>query len=110
MVQLKPKNKHAWITVIDEANRVGSLYTPGNTSNPYRLARIIALDSDCAEGQAFEPGQTVLCDMIGVTDHRIGSQTVQVCLIRNFQAIVEQAPEEIDTFAKLAAHVLRGGK
>lgn len=108
MVKLSPKNKHAWIQVIDEANRIGSLYTPVSVHNQYRLARIMALDEECAEGQAFHVGQTVLCDMVGVTDHRIGTQTVQTCLIRNFLGVVEEVPSEIDTMAKLAASVFNG--
>lgn len=88
MFELKPKNKHAWIRTLDEANKIGTLYTPGNVTNQYRLAKIVALDEECHEAQGFEAGQVVLCDTIGVTKHRIGMQSVETCLIRNFVAVV----------------------
>lgn len=95
MFELKPRNKYAWIKTIDEANRVGSLYTPGNVTNQYRLATIVDLDSECAESQGFKPGDVVLCDMIGVVSHRIDTQTIETCLIKNFLGVVVPKEETV---------------
>lgn len=92
MFKLKPRNKYAWIKTIDEANKVGSLYTPGNVTNQYRLATIKAIDEDAAEAKGFAVGDVVLCDMIGMVSHRVGNQTLETCLIKNFLGVV--VPEE----------------
>lgn len=110
MFQLKPRNKHAWIKTIDEANKIGNLFTPGNMTNAYRLATIMAIDEECHEAQGFEVGNIVLCDMIGVVSHRVGSQSFETCLIRNFVAIVEPKTTALDGIVKLAAEVFNGVK
>ena len=110
MFQLKPRNKHAWIKTIDEANKIGNLYTPGNMTNAYRLATIMALDEECHEAQGFAVGNIVLCDMIGVVSHRVGSQSFETCLIRNFIAVVEPKKEAIDDVLDLAVSVFNGRK
>jgi hypothetical protein len=89
VIELKPRNKHAWIKAVDAADKVGMLYIPGNVSNQYRIVRIRALDEDCSEAQNFKVDDLVLCDMIGVVSHRIGNQAFETCLIRNFIAVVE---------------------
>lgn len=88
MFELKPRNRYAWIKTIDEANKVGNLYTPGNVTNQYRLATIVALDEDADEARGFKAGDVVLCDMVGVTSHRIGNQTMETCLIKNFLGVI----------------------
>lgn len=88
MFELRPRNRYAWIKTIDEANRVGSLYTPGNVTNQYRLASIVALDDSAPEASGFKAGDVVLCDMVGVVSHRVGNQTIETCLIRNFLGVV----------------------
>ena len=88
MFELLPRNKHAWIKTIDEANKIGTLFTPANVTNQYRLATIVALDVSCDEAKGFKAGDVVLCDMIGVVSHRIGNQTMETCLIRNFLGVV----------------------
>jgi len=88
MFELKPRNRYAWIKTIDEADKVGSLYVPGNVRNQYRLVRIEALDEDVAEAEGFKAGDIVLCDMIGVVSHRIGMQMIETCLIKNFLGVV----------------------
>jgi len=93
MFELKPRNRYAWIKTIDEADKVGSLYVPGNVTNQYRLASIVALDENAPEADGFKAGDVVLCDMIGVTSHRIGNQTIQTCLIKNFLGTVVQKAE-----------------
>lgn len=94
MFELKPRNKHAWIKTIDEANKVGSLYTPHSVTNQYRLATIVDLDGEAEEARGFKPGDVVLVDMIGVVSHRVGTQTIETCLIRNFLGIVVPKGEQ----------------
>lgn len=94
MFRLNPRNKHAWIKTIDQANKVGSLYTPGNVTNQYRLATIVALDESAAEAEGFKAGDVVLCDMIGVVSHRIGTQSLETCLIKNFLGVIKEVLQE----------------
>lgn len=85
---LKPKNKYAWIEPIDEANKVGMLYTPGNLSNQYRLARLRAFDGSCPEAEGYTVGDTVLYDTLGAVEHRIGNRTYTTVKMLNFLAVV----------------------
>jgi hypothetical protein len=98
MFSLKPRNKYAWIKTIDEANKVGNLFVPGNVTNSYRLATIKAIDEDAEEARGFRVGDVVLCDMVGVVSHRIGNQTLETCLIRNFLAVVVPEAEVAVSF------------
>lgn len=108
MFELKPRNKYAWIKTIDEANKVGILFTPASTTNQYRLVKILALDETCREAEGFEVGQVVLCDMIGVVNHRIGqNQALETCLIRNFLGVVEEKVAVYDTKDMEIRRVLR---
>lgn len=90
MYDLIPKNKYAWIKNIDAADKIGSLYVPGSTSNQYRLATIQAFDEECGESKGLEVGQTVLYDTIGAVDHRIGNAMYTTVKVLNIVAIVKQ--------------------
>ena len=88
MLKLEPKNKYAWIRTIDEDQKVGTLYVPGNVSNSYRLAEVLALDSDCPEAKGISVGDRVLYDTIGSVAHRIGNSTYTTVRVLNILAVV----------------------
>ncbi len=72
--ELKPLNKYIVIEPIDEADKVGSIYVPGNVTNSYRMARVIAV-SKCDETEGMTAGSKVLYDTLGEIRHRVGNQT-----------------------------------
>lgn len=93
MLQLQPKNKYVWIEPIDEPNKVagGLLYAPGNVTNQYRIAKLLAFDGDCPEAKGYEVGQTVLYDTVGAVEHKFGPQRLTTMKIMNILAIVTEA-------------------
>lgn len=93
MLKLIPKNKYAWIRPIDEDQKVGALYVPGNVSNSYRLAEVLSIDEDCPEAKGISVGDRVLYDTIGSVAHRIGNSTYTTVKVLNFLAVVKQAEE-----------------
>lgn len=92
MYDLIPKNKYAWIKNIDQADKVGSLYVPGSTTNQYRMATLLAFDDECSESKGLEVNQTVLYDTIGAVDHRIGNAMYTTVKLLNIIAVVQQKP------------------
>lgn len=85
---LAPRNKYAWIEPLDEANKIGMIFTPGNVSNQYRLAKLLAFDSNCDESKGYEVGQIVLYDTLGAVEHRIGNRMYTTVRMLNFLAVV----------------------
>lgn len=92
MHTLRPKNKYAWIKNLDQDGKVGLLYTAPSATNQYRLAKLLAFDTDCPEAQGYEVGQTVLYDTIGAVEHRIGNAMYTTVKILNVVSIVEEKP------------------
>jgi len=86
-MKYEPMNKYAVIENIDEANKVGSLFTPSSTTSPYRLAKLVAI-ADCPEAAGFAVGDTVLYDVLGAVDHRINNVMVRTVKILNMVMIV----------------------
>lgn len=95
MFTMKPMNKHVVIKPIDEANKVGSLFIPGSSSNQYRLGLIEAL-ADCDEAKGLNVGDTVLYDTIGCVAHRVGNQTITTMKVMNIVGVISETVAVID--------------
>lgn len=94
MNKLFPKNKYAWIRPLEEDQKVGNLFVPGNVSNSYRIAEVLGID-DCDEAKGIGVGQRVLYDTLGAVSHRIGNATYVTVKVLNILAVVETAEEGV---------------
>lgn len=92
MVELLPKNKYVWLQPIDEAQKVGSIYMPGNVSNMYRLAKVMGI-AECDEAKNIAVGDTVLYDTVGAVEHRIGNRMYTTVKVMNIIAVVTNKEE-----------------
>ncbi len=89
-LKLIPHNKYVWLEPIDEANKIGNLFVPGNTSNQYRIGVVKAI-SQCDEGKDIKEGDRVLYDTVGSVSHRIGNQTVVTVKVLNILCTVQES-------------------
>lgn len=89
---LQPVNKYIVIETLDDGDKVGSLYLPGNTSNQYRMAKVVAV-SDCDECKYLEVGDTILYDTLGAVSHRVGNSSIQTVKALNVLGKVNQVEE-----------------
>jgi len=106
MFELKPMNKYVVIKTIEPDQKVagGLLYAPGNVSNQYQLAKVLAVSS-CHETECLEVGDTILYDTLGAVNHRIGGQTFTTVKAANILGVVKEkvvtdpaASEKVDPF------------
>lgn len=97
---LKPMNKYVVIEPIDEPTKTaGGLFMPGNVTNQYRSAKLIAL-SECDEARGMNVGDIVLYDTLGAISHRIGNQTITTVKVLNILGVVGQEQNDTDALAK----------
>lgn len=94
-LKLLPKNKYAWIRVIDEDQKVagGLLYAPGNVDKQYRLAEVLGIDSDCQESKGVSVGDKILYDALGAVSHRMGNSTYTTVKVVNILAVIETSED-----------------
>lgn len=90
MYELKPKNEYAWIKPHGEADKVGAIYVPGTATNQYRTAELLGFDEDSPRAKGYEVGQTVLYDVLGSTEHRIGNSMYVTVKLANIVAIIQR--------------------
>ncbi len=90
MFELKLKNEYAWIKPVDEADKVGMLYVPGNATNQYRVAVLLGFDADSAKAKGYEVGQTVLYDTLGAVEHRLNNTMYTTVKMANIVAVLDK--------------------
>lgn len=89
--ELLPKNKHIVVENVKTDEKVGSgiLYAPGNITNVYKVARVVAVHQ-CPESEGINPGDSVLYDSIGAVDHRVGNQTITTVKVLNVIGVIRE--------------------
>lgn len=77
----KPFNKWIVMKPIDETDRIGSLYLPGNLANQYRRAEVVAVPDgvEAITAMGLVAGQTVFYDTVG--EVRVGRGTNETILV-----------------------------
>jgi co-chaperonin GroES (HSP10) len=93
--ELLPRNKHIVVENVKTDEKIGSgvLFAPGNMTNVYKIAKVIAVAS-CDETKEIQPGDNVLYDSIGAVDHRVGNQTITTVKALNVIGVVRQQPAQ----------------
>lgn len=93
-----PVNKHVVLEPLKEDERVGKegiIIAPGNAlQKQHRLAKVVAIDTECPEAKCVAVGDLVFYDHIGAVEGRVGNQGFTIVKILNIMSVMKQKPAQ----------------